>query len=75
MNKIIIEPRDGLCNRLRFLFSYIQKLYDTDMFDKTELIVYWPSNIECPYFYLNIMRDIPGVKFIKKLDLLDPDNK
>lgn len=62
---IIIKPNFGLCNRLRFMFSYIQKLKDLNKFDTTKLVVCWPKDKECPYFYLDSLVKIPNVTFVK----------
>jgi hypothetical protein len=32
---IVIKPLAGLCNRLRFMFSYIKRLQDNSEFDNT----------------------------------------
>jgi len=62
---IVIKPRAGLCNRLRFMFSFIKRLQDNSKFEDTNLTVLWEPDNECPYFYLDIMCPIPNVKFIK----------
>jgi len=62
---IVIKPRAGLCNRLRFMFSFIKKLQDNNEFDNTNLTVLWEPDNECPYFYLDMMCPIPNVKFVK----------
>lgn len=64
-NTIIIKPKFGLCNRLRFMFSYIQKLKAENKFNNTKLIINWPKDKECPYFYLDCLVKIPNVTFIR----------
>lgn len=62
---IVIKPSAGLCNRLRFMFSFIKRLQDNNKFDNTNLTVLWEPDNECPYFYLDIMCPIPNVRFVK----------
>lgn len=47
MNHIIIKPQGGLCNRLRFIFSYIRKLIDNDELNKKNLIILWVIDKHC----------------------------
>lgn len=72
MNKeIIIEPRNGLCNRLRFLFSFIYKLKMEKRFDNTKLVVFWPIDSECNFFYLDcIINSYKNIRFIQKKENL-----
>ena len=62
---IVIKPSAGLCNRLRFMFSFIKRLQDNNKFDNTNLTILWEPDNECPYFYLDIMCPIPNVRFVK----------
>ena len=50
MNKLVIQPFGGLCNRLRFLFSVIRHLIDTKKFNTTKLIVIWNITDDCNGF-------------------------
>ena len=68
---IIIKPRNGLSNRLRFMFSFIKQLKDNNQFDNTKLVVCWPKDKECPYFYLDSLIQIPNVIFINRDNIKD----
>lgn len=66
MNKIRIKPLGGLCNRLRFIFSFIKKLIDEDELEKTELYIIWNTNNACNGYLENYIKPIKNVYFINK---------
>jgi hypothetical protein len=68
---IIIKPKNGLGNRLRFMFSFIKELKDNNKFNNTKLVVCWLKDKECPYFYLDSLTQIPNVTFINTDNIKD----
>lgn len=66
MNKIIIKPMGGLCNRLRFIFSFIKKLIDEEKLEETELYIIWRKNDSCNGYIKNFIENIKNVYFTTK---------
>lgn len=64
MKKITIKPLGGLCNRLRFIFSFIKKLIDEDKLEKTKLYIIWRKNDACNGYIKNFIQPIKNVYFI-----------
>ena len=65
-NILVIRPRGGLSNRLRFLFSYIQILNNKNILHNIKLIVLWKYHIECPFYFTDCLKKpIPNLEFIK----------
>jgi len=64
MKKIIIKPNGGLCNRFRFIFSFIRKLIDEDKLKNTKLIIIWIINEHCPGKIEYFFEKIKNVEFI-----------
>ena len=60
--RIVIKPIFGLCNRLRFMFSY----YKFAKENNKKLIVIWEIDDNCPGFYLDYFKPIDGVTFKRK---------
>lgn len=58
---ITIKCYDGLCNRLRFIFSWRKQL-ELDNF--LPLRVLWPLNKYCADKYSDVFCDVPGIEFI-----------
>lgn len=63
MERIIIKPIGGLCNRLSFMFSFIRKLIDQKKLKNTQLIIIWNENESCPGKIESYFRKIRNVKF------------
>lgn len=62
MNEVYcIEPRYGLCNYLRVVFSYL--LYCKK--HNKKLVVIWTVTDECPGFFLDYFEPLEGVTFLK----------
>jgi len=59
---IVVKPIFGMCNRLRFLFSY-RKLAKKN---NKQLIVIWEKTDDCPGFFLDYFEPLDGVIFKKK---------
>ena len=66
MNKIVIKPMGGLCNRLRFIFSFIKKLIDEKKLEETELYIIWRKNDACNGYLKNYIKPIKNVYFATK---------
>lgn len=58
---MVIKPMWGLCNRLRFLFSYYAYAKHLDK----KLIVIWEINKDCVGYFLDIFQPLDGVTFLK----------
>ena len=59
---MIIETRQGLCNRLRVTFSYL--MYAKSI--RQPLFVYWAPCPACDGFFLDYFEPLPGVTFFKE---------
>jgi len=59
MDRIIVEPTGGLCNRLRVVFSYC-RLSERE---SKILEVVWKKNRDCDGLFLDFFEDVPGVVF------------
>ena len=53
---IVIKPIAGLCNRLRFLFSFIHKMKKENI--KKKLVVIWELDSQCNGFLWDIIKPI-----------------
>ena len=60
MDRIIVEPTGGLCNRLRVVFSYI----GLSAKESKVLEVVWRKNRDCDGFFLDFFEDVPGAVFV-----------
>ena len=58
----------GLCNRLRFIFSFIKKLIDEKKLEETELYIIWRKNDSCNGFISKYIEPIKNVNFINKTE-------
>jgi len=56
---VVIKPRGGLCNRLRFLLSYY--VYAKKLGKK--LLVIWEKDKFCPGYFLDFFKPLDGVTF------------
>ena len=66
MNEIIINPVYGLCNRLRFMFSFIKRLKDNKKLKNNKIIILWENNEQCNGNYLDYFKKInKNIEFIK----------
>lgn len=65
MDRITIKPRAGLCNRLRFLFSYIYKMKKDDTFNNKRLVVIWETDANCNGFLWDIIKPMPNCWTLK----------
>ena len=59
---IVIKTIFGLCNRLRFMFSY----YKFSKENNKKLIVIWENDNDCPGFFLDYFEPINGITFKRK---------
>ena len=65
MDNIVIKPLAGLCNRFRFLFSYIYKMKKENIFKSKNLVIIWESDNNCNGFLMDIIKPIPNCKCIE----------
>jgi len=56
---VVIEPTEGLCNRLRVVFSYYRYARERNL----PLVVYWHPSPECDGFFLDYFEPLPGATF------------
>ena len=68
MERVVIKPRAGLCNRFRFLFSFIYKMKKEDTFNNTKLIVIWNNDANCNGFIWDILKPMPNCWALKNND-------
>ena len=73
MKEIIIQPNGGLCNRLRFICSFIKDLIDNNEYKNTNIYVVWITNEACNGQLIKYIKPIKNVTFIKKNPLLNID--
>ena len=66
MKTIVIKPNGGLCNRLRFILSFIRKLIDENKFHKYKLIIIWKLNNYCTGYIDCFFQNIKNVEFVSK---------
>lgn len=64
MKTMIIKPESGLCNRFRFMFSFIRKLIDENKFHKYKLIIIWNLNSNCTGYVDCFFQNIKNVEFV-----------
>lgn len=68
MKTIVIKPTGGLCNRFRFIFSFIRKFIDENKFHKYKFIIVWKINNCCNGHIDCFFQDIENVKFVSNYD-------
>ena len=73
MKKIFIQPNGGLCNRLRFILSYLKELIEKNKLDNTKIYIVWVVNEACNGKLENYIKPIKNVYFIKKTENLNID--
>lgn len=56
---IVIQPKGGLCNYLRVIFSYYSKCCK----ENNELVVIWIKTSPCPGYFLDYFTPIDKVTF------------
>jgi hypothetical protein len=56
---IVIKPRGGLCNKLRFLLSYYNYAKNLNK----DLIAIWEKDQYCPGYFLDYFKPIDGITF------------
>jgi hypothetical protein len=61
---IVIHPTEGLCNKLRVVFSYYQKACEIN----EELIVIWDVTHQCNGYFLDYFEPVENIKFFKNND-------
>jgi len=66
MKNIFIQPNGGLCNRLRFICSYLKELMETKKYENTNIYIVWVVNEACNGKLEDYIQQIPNVYFIKK---------
>ena len=68
MKKIIIQPIGGLCNRLRFIFSFMHKFKLYDEKNDNILIVIWKPDKYCPGYIHSFFLKIKNVEFVNSYE-------
>ena len=68
MKTIVIKPTGGLCNRFRFIFSFIRKFIDENKFHKYKFIIVWKIDNCCNGHIDCFFQDIENVKFVSNYD-------
>ena len=61
---IVIHPTEGLCNRLRVVFSYYQKALENN----EELAVIWDVTAQCNGFFLDCFEPVEHITFVLNND-------
>jgi hypothetical protein len=62
MLKIVVVPTEGLCNRLRVVFSYYMKAKS----EGRPLVVIWKPSAECNGFFLDYFEPLPNTRFLTR---------
>ena len=73
MKNIFIQPHGGLCNRLRFILSYLKELIEKNELENTKIYIVWVVNQACNGKLVNYIQPIQNVYFIKKTENLNID--
>ena len=58
---IVVYPTEGLCNKLRVVFSYYQKALEK----KEELVVIWDDTEQCNGYFLDYFEPVKNIRFVK----------
>lgn len=61
MNYLTVVPREGLCNRLRVMFSWLAEARSRG----SRLKVFWKDDDRCPGHFLDVFAPIGDVTFLK----------
>ena len=69
MKTIVIKPEGGLCNRFRFIFSFIRRLIDKNKLNKRKLIILWTLTDYCPGYIDCYFQKIKNVEFKRKYEI------
>lgn len=64
MKNIVIQPSGGLCNRLRYIFSFIHKFKLYEESNNKKLIIIWKNDQYCPGYIHCFFQKIKNVKFV-----------
>ena len=62
---IVIYPTEGLCNKLRVVFSYNQFAQSHNQ----KLLVVWNRTHKCNGIFLNCFKPVENILFMKKYDI------
>jgi len=73
MKNIFIQPNGGLCNRLRFICSYLKELMETKKYENTNIYIVWVVNEACNGKLEDYIQPLQNVYFIKKKENLNID--
>jgi len=58
---IVVYPTEGLCNKLRVVFSYYRKALD----ENEELVVIWDFTEQCNGYFLDYFEPVKNIRFVK----------
>jgi len=61
---MVIYPTEGLCNKLRVVFSFYQKTRK----ENEELIVIWEVSDQCNGFFLDYFEPVKNITFVRNND-------
>ena len=61
---IVVHPTQGLCNKLRVVFSYYQKALENN----EELVVIWDITEQCNGYFLDYFEPIENITFVLNND-------
>lgn len=67
MSELVLKTRHGLCNCLRFVFSYNQLALQ----EGKELLVLWETTDACNGFFLDYFIPVNGITFVNKIEDLN----
>lgn len=66
MKNIVIRPSGGLCNRLRYIFSFMHKFKLNEESNNKKLIIIWRNDEYCPGYIHCFFQKIKNVEFVDK---------
>ena len=64
MKNIVIQPSGGLCNRLRYIFSFMNKFKLYEQSNDKKLIIIWINDQYCPGFIHCFFQKIKNIEFV-----------
>ena len=71
-NLFIIKSRCGLCNRIRFILSFLNYLKKSKKFNKKKICIIWQKDSFCNGYFVDYFQKIKkNIIFIKNKELLD----
>jgi len=71
MDVLIVQPKGGLGNRIRVVFSYLLIAIEKN----AKLAINWKKDRYCPAHFLDIFAPIPEVDFVKAVPLIKTSRK